>query len=135
MFLHLVTGSISIHNFIKNWNPKNCIMGFKIGCVLILWLGLKIEISKSNQHSLEFGNTFVRCLLMILLIKCEYISNYFLKIINIRKKKLHAPTKQMLELLNYFYYWCNYGLSMYLWQQKNGLPLDFFAIKDYPYNY
>jgi len=45
-------------------------MGLNVGCVLILSLGLKIETPKSNEHSLEFGTTFVRCLLMILLIKC-----------------------------------------------------------------
>ncbi len=52
-------------------------MGLKIRCVLILWLGLEIETPKSNQHSLEFGNTLMRCLLLILLIRCGYISYYF----------------------------------------------------------
>jgi hypothetical protein len=50
-------------------------MGLKVEYVLLLWLGLKIEISKSNQHSLEFENTFVQCMLMILLIRGEYISH------------------------------------------------------------
>jgi hypothetical protein len=30
-------------------------MILKVMCVLILWLVLKIETPKSNQHSLEFG--------------------------------------------------------------------------------
>ncbi len=55
-------------------------MGLKVGCVLILWLGLETKTPKSSQHSLEFGTTLVQCLLLILLIRCGYISYYFLKI-------------------------------------------------------
>jgi hypothetical protein len=50
-----------------------CVMGLKIGWVLILWLGLEMETPKSNQYSLEFGTTFMCCLLLILLIRCGYI--------------------------------------------------------------
>jgi hypothetical protein len=54
-------------------------MGLKVGCVLILWLGLQIETPKSNQQSLEFGITLVQCLLLILLIRLGTSHLFFLK--------------------------------------------------------
>jgi hypothetical protein len=52
-------------------------MGLNLACVLILWVGLKIETPKSNQHSLEFEITLIWCLLLILLIKYGNISYYY----------------------------------------------------------
>jgi hypothetical protein len=57
-------------------------MILKVMRVLILWFVLEIETPKSNQHSLEFGTTFVRCLLLILIFRCGYISYFFLKNLN-----------------------------------------------------
>ncbi len=51
-------------------------MGLKVGCVLILRLGLETKTPKSNQHSLEFGTTLVQCVLLFLLIRCGYMSFY-----------------------------------------------------------
>jgi hypothetical protein len=72
--LHLVCEQHFNSYFYKK--PKS-VMGLKVRCVLILWLGLEIKTPKSNQHSLEFGTTLVQCLLLFLLIRCGYISYYF----------------------------------------------------------
>jgi hypothetical protein len=43
-----VVKGISIHIFIKNQNFIRCVMILKVMCVLILWLVLEIETTKSN---------------------------------------------------------------------------------------
>jgi len=59
MFFIKWVNNISIFFLKKNQNPIRCVMGLKVGCVLILWLGLETKTPKSNEHSLEFGTTFV----------------------------------------------------------------------------